>query len=172
MQCCLGRGGRGRGAFLIRSGQITLPGNVNVYPAHMLGPEAVIGLPATFSGEPYSLTAEVVRDCHLDFIPRRRLLDLLRQNPDAGFQIVRLLSLSILQGCQTRFSVLARTRRRRLKATISERLRSSVEVIPSEASREVVLHLERTHCEHRFMYERALPGIDPGLSRPSKYENI
>jgi CRP-like cAMP-binding protein len=66
----------GRGAFLIRTGQVrlTLDGNSSLYPARTLGSGAVVGLPATFSGEPYSLTAEVVRDCRLDFVPRLRLM--------------------------------------------------------------------------------------------------
>ena len=67
----------------------------DLYPNRVPGPAAVIGLPATFSREPYSLTAEVVNDCLLDFIPRRRLLNLLRQDTEAGFQIVRLLSEEI-----------------------------------------------------------------------------
>ncbi len=84
------RAGRpGHGAFLIRSGKVrlTLGGGSGLCPARVLGLGAVIGLPATFSGEPYSLTAEVAEDCRLEFIPRRRLLNLLRRNPQAGFQI-------------------------------------------------------------------------------------
>jgi CRP-like cAMP-binding protein len=94
------RAGRpGRGAFLIRSGQVrlTLGGGTGLYPSRILGSGAMIGLPATFSGEPYSLTAEVARDCRLDFVPRRMLLNLLRRNPQAGFQIVRMLSEEIFQ---------------------------------------------------------------------------
>jgi hypothetical protein len=49
------------------------------------GSGGVIALPATFSGEHYSLTAEVAKDYLFDFIPRRKLLDLLRQNPSVGF---------------------------------------------------------------------------------------
>ena len=97
-----------RGAFMIRHGQVRLTLDVasGLYPNHVLGSGAVIGLPATFSGEAYSLTAEVVNDCRPDFIPRRRLLDLLRQNTEAGFQIVRLLSEEIF-----RMRTAAKTRR-------------------------------------------------------------
>lgn len=88
-----------RGAFVIHSGEVklTLPTDADVYPVRVVGSGAVIGLPATFSGEPYSLTAEVAKDCELDFIPRRRLLNLLLQNPKAGFQIVRMLSEGIFR---------------------------------------------------------------------------
>lgn len=68
-----------------------------LYPARSLGAGTIIGLPATFSGEPYSLSAKVERDCRLDFIPRARLLELLRLNPKLGFQIVRMLSEEIFQ---------------------------------------------------------------------------
>jgi len=72
-------------------------GHSLLYPARSLGAGNIIGLPATFSGEPYSLTAKAERDCRLDFIPRARLLDLLRDNPKVGFQIVRMLSEEIFQ---------------------------------------------------------------------------
>jgi CRP-like cAMP-binding protein len=86
-----------RGAFLIRSGQVQLSlDNVSgLYPARTVGSGFIVGLPATFSGEPYSLTAEAKSRCRLEFIPRQKLLSLLHQNPDAGFQILRLLSEEI-----------------------------------------------------------------------------
>ena len=90
-------GQRARGAFLICSGQVRLILDVasSLYPARRMGAGAVIGLPATFSGEAYSLTAEVNKACRLDFIPRQKLLDLLRRKPKAGFQIVQILSEEI-----------------------------------------------------------------------------
>jgi len=57
----------------------------------------MVGLPATVSGEPYSLTAEVVQDCALDFIPRKELLALLRRNTTAALQILQILSEEIYQ---------------------------------------------------------------------------
>ena len=89
----------GTGAFLIRSGQVrmSLGSNPLLYPSRIVGSGSVIGLPATFSGEPYSLTAKAEEDCCLDFIPRRKLVDLLRRNPKVGCQIVRILSEEISQ---------------------------------------------------------------------------
>jgi CRP-like cAMP-binding protein len=86
-----------RGAFLIRTGQIrlTLDGDSSLYPPRTLGPGSLIGLPATFSGEPYSLTAQVAKDCDLDFIPRQTMLNLLRRDPKVGLQIVRMLSQEV-----------------------------------------------------------------------------
>ena len=89
----------GRGAFLIRSGRIrmSLDGGSGMYPARLLREGSLIGLPATFSGEPYSLTAKAVQDSDLDFIPRSKLLNLLQENPGAGYEIVRILSEEIFQ---------------------------------------------------------------------------
>jgi CRP-like cAMP-binding protein len=85
------------GAFLIRSGQVQLSLDTvsKLYPSRTVGSGFIVGLPATFSGEPYSLTAETKSKCRLEFIPRQKLLSLLQQNPDAGFQILRLLSEEI-----------------------------------------------------------------------------
>lgn len=86
------------GAYLVRRGRVKLTLNHSaLYRGRSVGAGAVIGLPATFSGEPYSLTAKAESNCHLDFIPRARLLDLLRHNPKVGFQIVRILSEEIFQ---------------------------------------------------------------------------
>jgi CRP-like cAMP-binding protein len=86
-----------RGAFLIRSGQVqlSLEGASHLYPERVVRPGAVIGLPAAFSGEPYSLTAVTKSACRLDFIPRAELLDLLRRTPRDGFDIIRFLSEEI-----------------------------------------------------------------------------
>ncbi len=86
-----------RGAFLIRSGQVrlTLDAAHGTYPPRTVGSGFVIGLPATFSGEPYSLTAEVKTTCRLDFLPRRKLMSLLDRSPKAGYEVVRMLSEEI-----------------------------------------------------------------------------
>ena len=88
-----------RGAFLIRSGRVelSLEGASHLYPARIVGAGSVVGLPAAFSGEPYSLTAKAKTACRLDFIPRAKLLDLIRRNPRPAFDVVRLLSEEIFQ---------------------------------------------------------------------------
>lgn len=88
-----------RGAFLIRRGRVelSLDGASHLYPTRVVGAGRLIGLPATFSGEPYSLTAETKSMCDLDFIPRGKLLAVLRRNPRSGFEIVKLLSEEIFQ---------------------------------------------------------------------------
>jgi len=86
-----------KGAYLIRSGQVrlSLAKSPFIYPSRLLGSGSVVGLPASFSGEPYSLTATAAKDCRVDFIPRARLLNLFRHDPQVGYQIVRILSEEI-----------------------------------------------------------------------------
>jgi CRP-like cAMP-binding protein len=100
-----------KGAFLIRSGQVRLSLHKApfVYPSRVLGQGNVIGLPASFSGEPYSLTATAAKDCHVYFIPRARLLSLFRHNPEVGYQIVRILSEEIydMRHVKTELALLA-----------------------------------------------------------------
>ncbi|HZC24255.1 MAG TPA: cyclic nucleotide-binding domain-containing protein [Candidatus Binatia bacterium] len=83
-----------RGAFLIRSGQVklSLDAAIALYPSRTVSTGIVIGLPASVSGEPYSLTAETKTSCRLDFISRQALLNFLHQHSQAGLEILRLLS--------------------------------------------------------------------------------
>jgi CRP/FNR family transcriptional regulator, cyclic AMP receptor protein len=88
------RGDETSGVFLIRSGRISLALDyeIPVYPARILGPGALIGLPATVSGKPYSLTAKVVEDSELGFVPRAQVLECLKKNPLLCFQVMDILS--------------------------------------------------------------------------------
>jgi CRP-like cAMP-binding protein len=82
------------GVFLIRSGRVSLALDCEtpLYPARVLGPGAIAGLPATVSGNPYSLTAKVVDDAELAFVPRDAVLECLQNNPPLCFQVMDLLS--------------------------------------------------------------------------------
>ena len=82
------------GVFLIRSGRVSLALDCQTpaYPPRILGPGAVAGLPATVSGNPYSLTARVVEDSELAFVPRSAVLECLQGNPILCFQVMDLLS--------------------------------------------------------------------------------
>jgi len=61
----------------------------------MLGPGAIAGLPASVSGNPYSLTAEVLQDSELAFVPRHLVVSFLKNNPILGFEVIRMLSSEI-----------------------------------------------------------------------------
>jgi CRP-like cAMP-binding protein len=88
------RGGAVSGVFLIRSGRVSLglDYKTRIYPARMLRPGAIVGLPATVSGSPYSLTAKVVKDSELAFVPRKAVVACLKNNPVLCLQVVDMLS--------------------------------------------------------------------------------
>jgi len=92
-------GEQARGAFVVKRGkvQLQLEGAGGLYPTRLLGAGALVGVPATVSGEPYSLTAEAALDCELDFISRKDLLALLQHNTTAALQILQILSEEIYQ---------------------------------------------------------------------------
>jgi len=93
------RGDEVSGVFLISRGAIRLglerdlPG----FPARRLGPGSVVGLPATLSDMPYSLTAEVLEESEVVYVPRPQLLDLLREKPDLCFHVMTILSEELTQ---------------------------------------------------------------------------
>ena len=88
-----------RGVFLIRSGKVrlSLDGANSSFPFRILGPGSVAGLPASVAGSPYSLTAEVVEDAELAFVPRQDLLECLQKNPQICFEVMDILSGEISQ---------------------------------------------------------------------------
>lgn len=88
------RGDSVSGVFLIRKGKVSLALDCEtpVYPKRTLCAGCVVGLPATVSGAPYSLTAEVVEDAELGFVPRQAVMDCLRCNPHLCFQVMDMLS--------------------------------------------------------------------------------
>jgi len=85
------------GVFLLQEGEVQL-GNAcdeRVYGSRVVSAGAVIGLPATLSGLPYSLTAQVTRDAQLVFVPRAVMVRLLKDDPDLSLEVMRLLSEEI-----------------------------------------------------------------------------
>jgi CRP-like cAMP-binding protein len=91
------RGDAVSGVFVVRSGRVKLGLGCDerLYPSRNLGAGTLVGLPATMSGEPYSLTAEVLEDARLGFVARDAVLDLLRKNSALSFQVMQLLSEEI-----------------------------------------------------------------------------
>jgi CRP-like cAMP-binding protein len=89
-----GRGSAVSGLFLIRSGRVSLglDYETRVYPARILRPGAIVGPPATVSGNPYSLNAKVVEDSELAFVPRNAVMACLQNNPLLCFQVMDMLS--------------------------------------------------------------------------------
>ena len=88
------RGDGVKGVFLICSGTIRLglEHDPAVFPSRVAEPGSILGLPATMSDSPYSLTAEVLEDCKVIFVPRETLLGLMRDHHDLCFDIMRILT--------------------------------------------------------------------------------
>ena len=93
------RGDQVSGVFLIAGGTVRLglEKDARAFPSRCLGPGAVIGLPAALSDSTYSLTAEVVEDARLIFIPRDCLLNLLGETPSLCFHAMNLLSEELVE---------------------------------------------------------------------------
>ena len=79
--------------FFILSGEVRVGLEKN--PANFLsrdfGPGTVLGLSATLSDSPYSLTAEVIADTELAYISRSAMLELLRQHSALCLEVMNLL---------------------------------------------------------------------------------
>jgi CRP-like cAMP-binding protein len=82
------------GLYLILRGRVSLGLDAEspVFPTRILAPGCIAGLPATVSGNPYSLTAEVVQDAELAFVPRDAVLDCLRRSPRLCFEVMEMMS--------------------------------------------------------------------------------
>ena len=87
------------GVLVIRQGKVQLSalshGVDPPVPYRIAGPGYVLGLPALFSGEPYSLTAEAEEDCVCGFVAREPALELIRKRIDLCFQATDLLAREI-----------------------------------------------------------------------------
>ncbi len=91
------------GVFLIRKGKVRLrveglPRLDRVFPVG-----SILGLPATFTGSDYSLTAAAVTDAVVLRIPRDEFLRLMREEPVLCQEATDMLSkeVSFIQGAVT-----------------------------------------------------------------------
>jgi len=87
------------GVLVVRQGKVhlfALAQDVDpALPYRTAGPGYVLGLPALFSGEPYSLTAQAVEDCVCGFVERDRALEVVHKRVDLCFQAADLLAREI-----------------------------------------------------------------------------
>jgi CRP/FNR family cyclic AMP-dependent transcriptional regulator len=84
-----------RGIFAVCSGQVklstsSLEGKAIILRVAEAGD--LLGLPATLSGKPYEVTAEVSEQARVNFIPRAAFLRFLHANPGAVIQVAQLLT--------------------------------------------------------------------------------
>lgn len=89
------QGREAKGVHLVFSGAVLLTlrdVSGRQVPFRSVGPGCVMGLPASISGRPYSLSAKVMKDAVLGFVPRIRLLELLRNDTHHCYRVVEILS--------------------------------------------------------------------------------
>ena len=89
------QGEAGRGVFLLREGKVRLSLHKGVRkepPYRIARPGNILGLPATLSHAPYSLTARNLADCELGFAPAEDVIDLLSKRADLCFQAVEIMA--------------------------------------------------------------------------------
>jgi CRP-like cAMP-binding protein len=93
------RGDAVSGVYLIVSGQIRLglDRDPRGFPSRVLGPDSVLGLPATLSDSSFGLTAEIIEDSELVFVPADKLRQLLRDQPQLCFDVMSILAEELNQ---------------------------------------------------------------------------
>ena len=74
--------GNSEGVFLVRTGKVRM--SVRNLPKlnRDFGVGSVLGLPSTFTGHPYSLTAITLAESEIVHVPREQFLHLMRERPD------------------------------------------------------------------------------------------
>jgi len=96
--CVFKQGQKSHGMYLINTGLLrlsieALPGQAVI--ERTVGPGCLVGLPATFNGNPYSLTCEVVEDAELIHLSRRDTTNLMRCESEAAMKLLDLLSTEV-----------------------------------------------------------------------------
>jgi len=87
------RGEKAYGLFLLQSGSVRLsvPGALD----RSVGPGSLLGVPGTLSKGVYSLSAELLEESEVLFVPSERVAALTTEHPEIGFQLVQMLSREI-----------------------------------------------------------------------------
>jgi len=94
------RGEPSIGIFLVKNGSVSLrleSGEAKPIFERTVARDAVVGLPATISGDRYSLTALTLEQSELAYIERQTLIELMRSNPAVAFEIMHALGEEVLR---------------------------------------------------------------------------
>jgi CRP-like cAMP-binding protein len=85
-------GDKNRGIFLVCGGRVRLqvPGAPHLDRTFSAG--SILGLPSTFIGKPYSLTAACVTDCEVAHVGKKAFLDLMTRRLDLCREATEILS--------------------------------------------------------------------------------
>jgi len=105
--------GNSVGVYLVCSGKVRM--SVRDMPTldRDFDAGSLLGLPATFTGHPYSLTAITLAESEVVHVPRQRFLELMRERPDFCREATDML------GREVTFIQSALTERRRQLALVT-----------------------------------------------------
>jgi CRP-like cAMP-binding protein len=97
------RGDPPRGVFIVKDGfaVLTMTAGARVVMQAVTGVGSILGLPAVLGDSPYSLTADVTVDSHVDFLAKEDLLELMRTDPLLSMKLLQILSGEIRAARQT-----------------------------------------------------------------------
>ena len=87
-----------RGVFILCNGRVKLSTSSvdgRTLIVRIAEPGEVLGLPATVTGKPYELTAEVVEPTQANFIHRQNFLSFLRDHGEAALSVAQQLGESV-----------------------------------------------------------------------------
>lgn len=83
------------GVFLVLKGKVCLTVNELEKLDRVFPPGSLLGIPATFTGHPYSLAATVVADAEVLHVGRSAFLDLMAQQPELCREATEMLSREV-----------------------------------------------------------------------------
>jgi CRP/FNR family transcriptional regulator len=92
------QGEKPSGFYLIESGRARIfmeSTNGTSLFEEVIDSGCVVGLPATVNGNPYSLSCEVVADTEVLFVPREKLVKLMRSDANSAMKLLDLLSTEV-----------------------------------------------------------------------------
>lgn len=107
-----------RGVFILCNGRIKLStssADGKSLIVRIAEPGEVLGLPATITGKPYELTAEVIEPAQANFIARQDFLAFLREHGEAALRVAQQLG-------ETYHSAIAEMRTIGLSHSVGEKL--------------------------------------------------
>ena len=107
-----------RGVFIMCSGRVKLStssADGKTLILRISEPGEILGLPATVTGKPYELTADVIEPTQANFISREQFLHFLREHGDAALRVAQQLG-------ETYHSAIAEMRTIGLSRSVGEKL--------------------------------------------------
>lgn len=104
-----------KGVFVINRGRILLSMSRGAkrMKYRTVGPGYVIGLPATLTGQPYSLTAEVQQKVEMGFVARDKAFEFLEQDPELCIRLIDFLGRELAWLREHKIMLVMQSTRRR-----------------------------------------------------------